>query len=290
MCHLELAACDASGDANSPACKHKEELQTLSLNRDKKLEDCAGNSSADCIKARTDLRIAAAEYLDAALTGKGEADELSLLDRHMVFLAAWKYAYSNDAQNGQDFADVESSLKSEAAKALLTGAKEQIASIIRDPIILGAIAFGGTGNGKTTVGESATIPKSVKINATDRDVSTYFQSNRQFWTSEPINFNGNRVYQRNDLIDPTFIDPKSGRTNLELMQSGRAPIGSDGNPINLHHMTQMQDGPIAEMTQTFHKTNSKVIHVNTNEIPSGINRTQFNSWRRTYWINRANDF
>lgn len=285
-----LAACDASGDANSPACEHKEELQTLSLNRDKKLEDCVGNSSADCIKARTDLRIAAAEYLDSALTGKGEADELSLLDRHMVFLAAWKYAAINDAQNGQDFADVESSLKSEAAKALLTGSKEQIASIIRDPIILGAIAFGGTGNGKTIVGESAGIAKSVKIIASDRDVSNYFQSNRQFWTSEPINFNGNRVYQRNDLIDPTFIDPKSGRTNLELMQSGRAPIGSDGNPINLHHMTQMQDGPIAEMTQTFHKTNSKVIHVNTNEIPSGINRTQFNSWRRTYWINRANDF
>ncbi|MGO4569470.1 HNH/ENDO VII family nuclease [Rhizobium sp. 2YAF20] len=46
------------------------------------------------------------------------------------------------------------------------------------------------------------------------------------------------------------MDPKTGKANLELMQAGRAPIGPDGNPINLHHMTQTQDGPIAELTQT----------------------------------------
>ncbi|SCB36375.1 Haemagluttinin repeat-containing protein [Rhizobium lusitanum] len=157
-----LAACEESGDPGSPACKHKEELQTLSVNRDKKLSDCVGNSSADCVKARTDLRIAAAEYLDAALAGNGEPDEMSLLDRHMVFLDAWKYADSNDAQNGQDFGDIESTLKSDAAKALLTGSKAQIASIIRDPIMLGAIAWGGWGNAKTIIGDIAGIlPDSV---------------------------------------------------------------------------------------------------------------------------------
>lgn len=157
-----LAACEESGDPGSPACKHKEELQTLSVNRDKKLSDCVGNSSADCVKARTDLRIAAAEYLDAALAGNGEPDEISLLDRHMVFLDAWKYADSNDAQNGQDFGDIESTLKSDAAKALLTGSKAQIASIIRDPIMLGAIAWGGWGNAKTIIGDIAGIlPDSV---------------------------------------------------------------------------------------------------------------------------------
>ncbi|SCB38879.1 Haemagluttinin repeat-containing protein [Rhizobium hainanense] len=157
-----LAACEASGDSDSPACKHKEELQTLSLNRDKKLSDCVGNSSAACVEARTNLRIAAAEYLDAALAGNGESDEMSLLDRHMVFLDAWKYADSNDAQNGQDFGDIESTLKSDAAKALLTGSKTQIASIIRDPIMLGAIAWGGWGNAKTTIGDVAgPLPDSV---------------------------------------------------------------------------------------------------------------------------------
>ncbi|MFJ1309533.1 hemagglutinin repeat-containing protein [Agrobacterium sp. P15N1-A] len=148
-----LADCKA-GSSDSPACGRVEELQILSVGRDQKLDDCVGNSSASCVKARTDLRIAAAEYLDAALTGNGESDELSLLDRHMVFLALWKYADSNDAQSGQNFGDTASTLKSDAAKALLTGSKEQIASIIRDPIIGGAIAFGGAGNAKTIIGET----------------------------------------------------------------------------------------------------------------------------------------
>lgn len=53
------------------------------------------------------------------------------------------------------------------------------------------------------------------------------------------------------------------------MANGLAPIGSDGRSVNLHHMTQRQDGPIAEVTQKFHKENHSIIHVNTNTIPSG---------------------
>lgn len=92
------------------------------------------------------------------------------------------------------------------------------------------------------------------------------------------------------MFDPKYIDPKLGKTNLQLMEKGRAPIGHDGKPINLHHMTQRHDGPIAEVTQSFHKDNSKIIHINDNSIPSGINRNQFNQWRSYYWKNRANDF
>ncbi len=118
----------------------------------------------------------------------------------------------------------------------------------------------------------------------------YFGQSRRYWTQNPITFNGNKVYQRNDLINPNRIDTNSGLTNRELMQAGRAPIGPDGKSINLHHMIQKQDGPIAEVTQTFHQQNFRAIHINTGGIPSGINRSQFNSWRRSYWINRANDF
>ena len=41
-------------------------------------------------------------------------------------------------------------------------------------------------------------------------------------------------------------------TNIERMATGRAPIGTDGKPINLHHMLQSNDSAIAELTQTFH--------------------------------------
>ena len=79
-------------------------------------------------------------------------------------------------------------------------------------------------------------------------------------------------------------------TNIERMATGRAPIGYDGKAVNLHHMLQTQNGPIAEMSQTFHKTNHRVIHINPNSIPSGIDRAAFNKWRKQYWINRASGF
>lgn len=107
------------------------------------------------------------------------------------------------------------------------------------------------------------------------------------WTRAEVN--GTRVYQRSDLINPSLTD-KLGRTNLQRMQQGLAPLGPDGKSINLHHMLQTADGPLAEMTQTFHQTYSKTIHINTNTIPSGINRPAFDVWRSDYWMNRANDF
>jgi len=72
------------------------------------------------------------------------------------------------------------------------------------------------------------------------------------------------------------------------MATGRSPIGSDGKPINLHHMTQSHNGAIAEVMRSFHTGNNKVIHINPNTTPSGIDRTKFNSWRAKYWKERAN--
>lgn len=47
--------------------------------------------------------------------------------------------------------------------------------------------------------------------------------------------------------------------------------------VNPHHTTHRNESSIAEVTQTFHKENSSVIHVNPKTIPFGINRTEFNS-------------
>ncbi|MBY6062825.1 HNH/ENDO VII family nuclease [Pseudidiomarina sediminum] len=114
------------------------------------------------------------------------------------------------------------------------------------------------------------------------------RQSRSFWKSS-VTFKGNKVFQRTDLIDPKLIDGR-GRTNLQRMQKGLAPIGPDGKSMNLHHMTQRQQGSIAEMTQSFHEGNHNTIHINPSSIPSGINRTEFNNWRSYYWKNRASDF
>ena len=120
-----------------------------------------------------------------------------------------------------------------------------------------------------------------------KEVEAATKSEASLWRK--ADFNGTRVYQRNDLINPNLTD-KIGRSNLQRMQEGLAPLGPDGKPINLHHMLQSSDSPIAEVTQTFHQQNSRVIHINPSTIPSGIDRSAFDVWRSNYWIKRAGDF
>ncbi|AKG33933.1 hypothetical protein VK70_04505 [Paenibacillus durus ATCC 35681] len=61
----------------------------------------------------------------------------------------------------------------------------------------------------------------------------------KYW-NKATEFNGTKVYQRNDIIDPNLTD-KLGKTNLERMKQGLAPIGPDGKSINLHHTIQTND-------------------------------------------------
>lgn len=109
----------------------------------------------------------------------------------------------------------------------------------------------------------------------------------QYWTST-TNFEGNLVYQRPDLIDPNLTN--NGLTNLQRMQQGLAPIGPDGYPMQLYHMLQTMNGPIAEITRTFHQTYSSIIHIYPNTLGSGIDRVAFKTWRVHYWMYRATDF
>lgn len=111
---------------------------------------------------------------------------------------------------------------------------------------------------------------------------------KKFW-NKSTNFRGIKVFQRNDLIDTGLLD-KRGRTNLQRMSKGLAPIGPDGKSINLHHLTQRNDGTVAEMTQTFHQENSKRIHINPSSIPSGIDRKEFRRWKKAYWKLRSASF
>ena len=98
------------------------------------------------------------------------------------------------------------------------------------------------------------------------------------------------------MIDPNQISEweengiKYSGTNLERMATGRAPIGSDGKSIELHHLTQTNDGAIAEMSKTFHQQNSGFLHINTGQLPSNIDRNQFTTWRKNYWRDRAKNW
>ncbi len=51
-------------------------------------------------------------------------------------------------------------------------------------------------------------------------------------------------------IDLDYIDPKSGKSNRELMEKGRAPYDkTTGERLELHHIGQEYDSPLAELTE-----------------------------------------
>ena len=63
------------------------------------------------------------------------------------------------------------------------------------------------------------------------------------------NIDGRKCLVKDD-IDMDYVDPKSGKTNRELMEMGRAPYDAKtGEKIELHHIGQDYDSPLAELTE-----------------------------------------
>lgn len=84
-------------------------------------------------------------------------------------------------------------------------------------------------------------------------------------------------------IDWDQVDEK-GRTNRERVERGLAPLGSDGKPIELHHIGQRVDSPLAELTHDEHcgKGNKGILH---KDIKSEVHG-EGNTWDRergNYW-------
>ena len=104
------------------------------------------------------------------------------------------------------------------------------------------------------------------------------------------------VYQQE--IDWDKVDPKTGKTNLELASKGRAPLGADNKPINLHHSKQKAHGPLFELSGGTHSKygHSNALHpYRVTPNPDGskfnpfdpVNRELFDKDRTQYWKDRA---
>lgn len=85
-------------------------------------------------------------------------------------------------------------------------------------------------------------------------------------------------------IDWDFVgDIEDGRTNAQRVLDGLAPLGPDGKSYELHHIGQKSDSPLAILTSSQHKGNYSVLHANTGESASDINRTLFSKEKRDFW-------
>lgn len=102
---------------------------------------------------------------------------------------------------------------------------------------------------------------------------------------EPAEVNGKDALIRTD-IDYDQKDAM-GTTNLDRMKSGRAPLDANGKPIELHHIGQKQDSPLAELTSAEHRGNGNDNVLHNKQKESEINREDFDKERKDYWKARA---
>lgn len=112
--------------------------------------------------------------------------------------------------------------------------------------------------------------------------------------SRVIEFEGNFVVQADALFLPTD-------RNIKRMKKGRAPLGVDRRPINLHHANQSPRGEIVELSSTLHKKfygdlhhkkgaeSSEVEYApgDAERLDHRVDRKAFGAWRRQYWKARA---
>lgn len=97
--------------------------------------------------------------------------------------------------------------------------------------------------------------------------------------------NGKKCLIRSD-IDMNQKD-EFGRTNKERMEQGLAPIAKNGETIELHHIGQKPDSPLAELTTSEHrgKGNDSILHDKSKE--SEIDRVAFQKEKEGHWETRA---
>lgn len=135
--------------------------------------------------------------------------------------------------------------------------------------------------GVTDVGEGEKSYRSL-----DESLDNASEAERQIY--DEANLEAKEVNDRECLIR-TDINPDEtdgrGRTNLEKMMEGKAPI-VNGEPIDLHHIGQKNDGPLAELTRYGeHQSNSSILHEKRTD--SEIDRTEFGKERAAHWKARA---
>lgn len=103
---------------------------------------------------------------------------------------------------------------------------------------------------------------------------------------------GRTCLVREDL-DYDYVDPKSGLTNKQLMEKGRAPYDAKtGERIELHHIGQDPDAPLAELTEdSEHGEYTSVLHKSEEESwrkdDPQRNNYYNNVERPNHWIERS---
>ncbi len=125
--------------------------------------------------------------------------------------------------------------------------------------------------------------------AINKNISTQYELRKyeKIGLTEDI-INGNAALIRPD-IDFSYVSEYKGEplTNYQRMERGLAPIDSQtGEPIELHHIGQYKDSPLAELTHEEHDDKNKIFHY---ELPTDVHDDN-QAWRvrrQQHWKERA---
>ena len=125
------------------------------------------------------------------------------------------------------------------------------------------------------------------------------------WSDEVIDAIGSmaeyEIYKKAELVEVKIGDKvclvkpdidwnqkdELGRTNKELAEQGLAPLDKNGKPIELHHIGQKQDSPLAELTKEEHLSNGNDTVLHDKSKSSEIDRSAFARERAEHWEERA---
>lgn len=109
-------------------------------------------------------------------------------------------------------------------------------------------------------------------------------------------FNPKKMLWKPKELRTGFFDRRW--SNAERMAAtGKAPIGRDGEPVQLHHIGQDDRSAVVEITETLHQTESKTLHIYSG-LPSEkwpsdvipVDRAAFGTWRKSYWKTRGMEY
>ena len=124
------------------------------------------------------------------------------------------------------------------------------------------------------------------------DVNFYMRSEAELGVYQKAGLEEQEIGEKKALIrndiDWDKVDEK-GRTNSERIERGLAPLDSDGDSIELHHVGQKVDSPLAELTFEEHrgKGNDTILHDKTIQSEAHAEGTNWDTERQEYWVSRA---
>ena len=107
--------------------------------------------------------------------------------------------------------------------------------------------------------------------------------------------NGKSALIQPDIV-PNYVMPEwwvceygkswNGWINRDLMGEGYPPHDNNGDPYELHHIGQLADSPLAELTYEQHHENGNFSVLHSFDDYSDIERGKFKKKKADYWMAR----